>query len=231
MGITVSGAGEANADPDMVEIDVGVAVLADTVEDATRTAAERAEAVSSALTAGGVRVEDMATTEYSIRPEYDYSSSQQRLLGYRVSNTVRAKLRDIASTGPLLDSIASAGGDETRVNGLSFGVADETSLLASAREAAWNDARNQSRATGGPIRAHTRKGHLHHRDDPGPGGADAEDDGGRHGDVGEGIDPDPAGDIIGDGDAPGGVRLPGVSTLGGIPLALLTLRVATGERN
>ena len=144
MGITVSGAGEAKADPDMVEIDVGVAVLADTVADATRTAAERAEAVSSALTAGGVLGEGVATTEYTIRPEYDYSSSQQRLLGYRVSNTVRAKLRDIASTGPLLDSIASAGGDEIRVNGLSFGVADETSLLARAREAAWNDARNKA---------------------------------------------------------------------------------------
>jgi uncharacterized protein len=144
MGITVSGAGEANADPDMVEIAVGVAVLADTVEEATRAAAERAEAVTSALTAGGVRLEDMATTEYTIHPEYDYSSSQQRLLGYRVSNTIRAKLRDIASTGRLLDSIASAGGDETRVNGLSFGVDDETSLLARAREAAWNDARNKA---------------------------------------------------------------------------------------
>ena len=141
MGITVSGAGEASAAPDIVELDVGVSVLADTVQDATRIAAERAEGVSSALTAGGVASEDMATTEYSIRPEYDYSTNNQRLLGYRVSNTVRAKLRDIASTGPLLDAISSAGGDETRVNGLSFGVADESSLLARAREAAWNDAR------------------------------------------------------------------------------------------
>jgi uncharacterized protein len=140
VGIKVSGVGEASAAPDMVELDVGVSVLADTVQAATRIAAERAEAVSSALTAGGVASEDMATTEYSIRPEYDYSTNNQRLLGYRVSNTVRAKLRDITSTGPLLDSISSAGGDETRVNGLSFGVADETSLLARAREAAWNDA-------------------------------------------------------------------------------------------
>ncbi len=144
MGITVSGAGEANADPDMVEIDVGVAVLADTVEDATQIAAQRAEAVTSALTAGGVRVEDMATIEYTIRPEYDFTDNKQRLLGFRVSNTVRAQVRDIASTGPLLDSIASAGGDETRVNGLRFGIDDETSLLASAREAAWNDARNKA---------------------------------------------------------------------------------------
>ena len=46
----------------------------------------------------------------------------------------------MTSTGRLLDSIATAGGDETRVNGLSFGVADETSLLGQAREAAWNHA-------------------------------------------------------------------------------------------
>jgi len=154
LGITVSGAGEANAAPDMVEIDVGVSVLADTVESATQTAAERAEAVSSALTAGGIAAEDMATTEYSIRPEYDYSSNKPRLLGYRVSNTVRAKLLDITSTGPLLDSIASAGGDETRVNGLSFGVADETSLLARAREAAWADAKSKAEQLAG-LAGHT----------------------------------------------------------------------------
>ena len=144
MGITVSGVGEANAAPDTVDIDVGVSVLADTVQDATDTAAERAEAVLSALTAGGVAVEDVTTTEYSIRPEYDYSDNKQRLLGYRVSNTVRAKHRDITATGPLLDSFASAGGDETRVNGLSFGVADETSLQARAREAAWADAKSKA---------------------------------------------------------------------------------------
>jgi len=144
VGITVSGAGEANAAPDMVEVDVGVSVLADSVQDATRIAADRADAVSSALTAGGVAAEDIATTEYSIRPEYDYSASNQRLLGYRVSNTVRAKLRDVASTGPLLDSVVSAGGDETKVNGLGFGVADESALLAKAREAAWNDARTKA---------------------------------------------------------------------------------------
>ncbi|HEX2404126.1 MAG TPA: SIMPL domain-containing protein [Acidimicrobiia bacterium] len=144
MGITVSGVGEAYAAPDIVEVDIGVDVLANTVEDASRTATERANAVSSALTDGGIAAADLRTTEYSVRPEYDYSGSKQRLLGYRVSNTVRAKLRDITSTGQLLDSIASAGGDETRVNGLSFGVADETSLLGRAREAAWNDAKTKA---------------------------------------------------------------------------------------
>lgn len=140
MSITVSGVGDAVGRPDQVEVDVGVSVLAGSVAEAASVAAEKAQAVTSALTSVGVAADDMATTEYSIRPEYDYSGSEQRLLGYRVSNIVRARLRDVSAVGPLVDSITSAGGDETRVNGLSFGVADETSVLAEAREAAWKDA-------------------------------------------------------------------------------------------
>jgi uncharacterized protein YggE len=140
MGITVSGVGEGNGRPDVVDIDVGVSAIANTVAEATAVATEKAGAVTGALTSAGIAAEDLATTEFSIRPEYDYSSNQQRLLGYRVSNMVTARLRDINITGSLLDAVAAAGGDETRVHGLSFGVADEAALQARAREAAWEDA-------------------------------------------------------------------------------------------
>jgi uncharacterized protein YggE len=140
MGITVSGVGEATGRPDVVDVDVGISILADTVAGATSAAADRAQAVSSALASAGIATEDLATTEYSIRPEYDYSANAQRLVGYRVSNLVRVRLRDISATGPLLDAVSSAAGDDTRVNGLTFGVADEKALQAEAREAAWKDA-------------------------------------------------------------------------------------------
>jgi uncharacterized protein YggE len=110
------------------------------VAEATSVAAEKAAAVSAAMASAGISPDDLTTTEYSIRPEYDYSQSEQRLLGYRVSNIMRARLRDIAATGPLLDSVSAAGGDETRVNGLGFQVGDETALQTEAREAAWRDA-------------------------------------------------------------------------------------------
>lgn len=145
MGIKVSGIGEAVGRPDVVDIDVGVSILADTVAEATTVAADGAQAVTASLTSAGIAADDISTTEYSIRPEYDYSGSEQRLMGYRVSNLIRARLRDINAVGSLLDAISSAGGDHTRVNGLTFGVADETGLQAVAREAAWNDAR--ARAT------------------------------------------------------------------------------------
>jgi hypothetical protein len=40
----------------------------------------------------------------------------------------------------VLDSLSAAGGDEARVNGLTFAVTDETGLRAQARSAAWEDA-------------------------------------------------------------------------------------------
>ena len=140
MGITVSGIGDASGQPDVVDVDVGVSVLANTVEEATSIAADKAAAVTTALSAAGVSPDDLATTEYSIRPDYDYSGNEQKLTGYRVSNMMRARLRDIATTGSVLDSLSTAGGDETQVNGLTFGVADETGLRAQARNAAWEDA-------------------------------------------------------------------------------------------
>lgn len=139
-GISVSGVGEVTGTPDTVEIDLGVSVLAETVSEATAAAAEQAEAVISALTSNGVAEEDITTTDYSIYPEYDYSNNQERLVGYRVNNTVRAKIRNVAEAGTILDAVTAAAGDDVRVSGLRFSIEDDAELVSAAREAAWNDA-------------------------------------------------------------------------------------------
>jgi hypothetical protein len=139
-GISVSGMGEVTGTPDTVEVDLGVSVLEETVDQAASTAAERAESLIAALTSNGVAEEDITTTDYSIYPEYDYSSNTERLVGYRVNNTVRAKIRDIETTGTVIDAAVAAGGDDATVNGLSFSIEDNDELVAAAREAAWNDA-------------------------------------------------------------------------------------------
>jgi uncharacterized protein len=139
-GISVSGMGEVTGTPDTVEVGLGVSVLGETVDLAATTAAEKAQALIDALTSNGVAEEDITTTDYSIYPEYDYSSNEQQLIGYRVSNTVKAKIRDLDSTGAVLDAATVAGGDDVVVNGLSFSIEDNDELVAAAREAAWNDA-------------------------------------------------------------------------------------------
>ncbi|HEX5696850.1 MAG TPA: SIMPL domain-containing protein [Acidimicrobiia bacterium] len=140
MGISVTGMGEVTGTPDTVEVDLGVSILAATVAEATSLAADKADALIAALTSNGVAREDIATTDYSIYPEYDYSTNAQRLLGYRVSNTVRAKIRNVQETGAVLDSVTTAAGDEVRISGLRFSIEDNAELITAAREAAWNDA-------------------------------------------------------------------------------------------
>ncbi|MFZ0625396.1 MAG: SIMPL domain-containing protein [Acidimicrobiia bacterium] len=141
MGISVSGTGKVEGTPDTVEVDLGVSVLADSVDQATASAAEKADALIRALTTKGVAEEDITTTNYSIYPEYDYSGNRERLVGYRVNNSVVAKIRNVEETGAVLDEVTAAAGDEVTVNGLRFSIEDNSEMLASAREAAWNDAK------------------------------------------------------------------------------------------
>jgi uncharacterized protein YggE len=139
-GISATGMGEVTGTPDTVEVSLGVSVLAETVDEAAATAAEKAQALIDSLTSNGVAEQDITTADYSIYPEYDYPSNQERLIGYRVNNTVNAKIRDIDTAGTVIDGAVAAGGDDVTVSGLSFSIEDNDELVAAAREAAWNDA-------------------------------------------------------------------------------------------
>jgi uncharacterized protein YggE len=144
-GVSVSGTGEVTGTPDTLEVSIGVSVRADSVTEANALAADKADAVIGSLTSSGVAEEDITTINYSIWPEYEYRNDSQTLLGYRVDNTVRAKIRDVDQAGDVLDEAVAAGGDEVRISGLSFSIEDDAELVKAAREVAWNDA--QAKAT------------------------------------------------------------------------------------
>jgi hypothetical protein len=140
LSVVVTGSGRASGRPDTVEVDIGVSVISQTVQEATASAAARADGLIAALTVNGVEAEDIATAGYSIQPEYDYSGNAQRLTGYRADNTLRVRIRDIAATGSIFDAVGAAAGDDTRIDHLRFTVDDEAGLAATARTAAWDDA-------------------------------------------------------------------------------------------
>jgi len=139
-GIAVSGTGEVYGTPDTLQMRFGVSVLRPTVEQAVGDAAALAEGLIGSLESAGVAADDIQTANYSINPEYDYSSDQRRLVGYRVDNTVVAKIRDLDSAGSVIDATVSSVGDEIQVSGVSFSIEDDTELIAAARTAAWDDA-------------------------------------------------------------------------------------------
>lgn len=143
-GINVSGQGKVTGKPDTMTVSLGISLLRPTVDAATAEAATLATAITNALEGAGVAEADIQTANYSIYPEYDWSGEAQRLLGYRVSNEVRVKIRNLDNAGATIDAATAAGGDATVVNNLAFSIEDNAELLQMARSAAWADAEGKA---------------------------------------------------------------------------------------
>jgi uncharacterized protein len=141
--ISVTGQGEASGKPDLAEIDAGVQTFADTVIDASRQNQAVVERIFDALQEQDIESEDIQTSNYSIWAEQDYSRNgepgKERITGFRVSNIVHVKVRDISKVGEVLAAVTDAGANS--INGIQFTVQDTDELEKRAREAAMADAR------------------------------------------------------------------------------------------
>lgn len=143
-GISVSGSGSVLGEPDIALVMLGVEANADSVGAARQQAADSMNAMLDALKAGGVKEEDLQTTNFSVQPRYDYSNNRQTLLGFTVSNLVTAKIRNIDDTGDLVDAAIKAGGNLSRVQNLQFTIDDPAALQDEARREAMADARSKA---------------------------------------------------------------------------------------
>ena len=141
MGISVGGEGKVSGAPDVAVLTLGVSVLAPSVKDARDQAASAMNGVVESIKGNGVDAKDIQTTQLSIYPEYTYGDGNQELTGYRVTNTVTAKVRNIDNTSKVIDDAVAAGGDLTQIQGITFTIDDPAKLRDEAREEAVKDAK------------------------------------------------------------------------------------------
>jgi uncharacterized protein YggE len=143
--INVYGKGSASAPPDIVLLTLGVEAREEGVQEARQLASTAMTKLFVVLSDAGIEDRDIQTRAFSITPEYTWRekrdedgnrTTEQIPAGYTVSNQVLVHLRDIAKTGYVIDSIASAGGDLTRVRGVRFTIDDPTAMETKAREMA-----------------------------------------------------------------------------------------------
>ena len=69
----------------------------------------------------------------------------ETVIGYKVINMVTAKIRDIDEVGTIIDAVAKAGGDLTRVDSVSFSVDDPSDYYEEAREKAMAEAKAKAK--------------------------------------------------------------------------------------
>ena len=131
--IHVTGSGSVVGEPDIATLRLGVSVEKETVAEAREAAAAAMTGVIASLKANGIADNDIQTERFSIHPEYDYTENRRVLRGYRVNNTVSAKVRELEDLSEVIDSAAEAGGDIVVVNSIQFMIEDATALQTQAR--------------------------------------------------------------------------------------------------
>jgi uncharacterized protein YggE len=150
--ISISGEGTVFAVPDTATFSVSVIERGKDVATAQKAATDKGNKIIAYLKGEGIKDEDIQTTDYSVNPQYDYSStacgggycppSNPKLVGFEVSQTLSVKVRDTDKAGAVLSGVGSLGASS--VSGLSFTVADENMINDQAREKAIRDAKQKA---------------------------------------------------------------------------------------
>jgi uncharacterized protein YggE len=137
--LDISATGEVTRIPDLAIISAGVQTLQPTATGAIEENATRMEKVRAALKRAGIDDKDIQTSSINLNPEYRYVENQPpRLTGYRASDTVNVKFRDLKRTGAILDALVAEGANQ--ING--------PNLTIDKPEAAYDEARVKAIAAG-----------------------------------------------------------------------------------
>ncbi len=139
----MAGLGRLTVEPDVASVRLGVAITRPTATDARETAAATMTTVLEAIAAAGVERRDSRTSLVGLGPITDYSSERgPRVTGYQLTNTVEVTVRDLRSTGRVIDAGLAAGASS--LDGLEFRLDDPAPAEEAARRAAVEDARRRA---------------------------------------------------------------------------------------
>jgi uncharacterized protein YggE len=143
--LTVVGSGKVSARPDMSQVQVGVMTEAPSAAKALKDNNDAMAKLFAVLDGRGIDRKDVQTSSFSVVPQYKRGQHGEQLpeiVGYRVSNTVRVKVRKLDTLDSVLDEVVQQGVNQ--VQGISFSVAEPTPLFDEARRKAMADARRKA---------------------------------------------------------------------------------------
>ena len=141
--ISVTGEASVSVPPDQAQIEGGVTTDAKTAREASEANNAAMGKVLLALKGAGIEEKDYQTSRLSLQPQYAPNRpGPSAVVGYRASNRVTVRLRDVAKTAGIIDVLVGAGANE--LGGINFVVSQASKLLDEAREKAIADARRKA---------------------------------------------------------------------------------------
>lgn len=141
--ITIQGEGEVTSKPDIAVVNLSVVAQGGSVKTVTESGNKQMNDVIKVVKDLGVADDDIKTTNYSLNPEYRYPENQKaQIAGYRLTQTLIVKVRDLAKVEDVVDQGVTAGANQ--IGQLSFEIDDDSEQKNAAREEAFADARTKA---------------------------------------------------------------------------------------
>ncbi len=142
--ISVTGEATVSVPPDLAQIDAGVTTEAKTAREASDANNAAMGKVLLALKGAGIDEKDYQTSRLSLQPESapNRTAGPATIVGYRASNRVTIRLRDVTKVASIIDTLVGAGAND--IGGINFTVSQASKLLDDAREQAIADARRKA---------------------------------------------------------------------------------------
>jgi uncharacterized protein len=143
--VTVLGSGEVQGEPDTLNVNASIEFIAPDVTGAMNQTSDRQQAVINALVDAGVDRKDISTSEVSLQPQFSGApDNPQAIVGYRASNSIDIKIRQLDAASRALALIVSSGGNATRINSVNYSIEDDSQLVRDARSRAFSDAQERA---------------------------------------------------------------------------------------
>jgi uncharacterized protein YggE len=141
--ISVTGEATVSVPPDLAQVDAGVTSDAKTAREASDANSAAMGKVLLALKSAGIEQKDYQTSRLSLQPEYAPNrQGPSPVVGYRASNRVTIRVRDVAKIANVIDTLVGAGAND--IGGINFMVSQASKLLDDARTQAVADARRKA---------------------------------------------------------------------------------------
>jgi uncharacterized protein YggE len=157
--VSVSGIGQADVVPDLVELRTNVHTQGPDASSALTLDNGVMRAVLDAAKAAGVADADIQTANVSVFAVFT-GDDPPRPNGYGADHSLVIRIHDVAAAGPIVDAVMAAGGGSIRLDSLRPLVDDPHKGLEEARKAAVADARSKAEAMAaasgagvGPVRS------------------------------------------------------------------------------
>ena len=141
--ISVTGEATVSVAPDLAQIDGGVISDGKTAREASEANNAAMGKVLLALKGAGIEEKDYQTSRLSLQPQYAPNrTGSSPITGYRASNRVTIRLRDVTKVANVIDLLVGAGAND--IGGINFTVSQPSKHLDEAREKAVADARRKA---------------------------------------------------------------------------------------